>query len=62
MSALHNPPVLKAVEEGEQAVGRAVASGFDVEGPGSVQGSLFDRQVAVNIGPDGGVDLLVAKP
>jgi hypothetical protein len=55
---LHNSEVL---EEGEERVGWPVASGVDVGWCGSVEGLLFDGEVAVHVDV-GGLELFVAEP
>ena len=55
---LHNSEVL---EEGEEGIGGPVTSGADVEWRGSVEGLLFDGEVAVHVDV-GGLDLFVSEP
>ena len=52
----------KPGEEGEQGVGRPVATRLHVEGPGAVERSFLDGQVSVEVNPGRGRYVLVPQP
>src|SRR5258707_12682322 len=52
----------QAVEERQELVWRLVSSWRRLRGPGPVQCPLLVRQVAVEVGPDGGTAFPVTQP
>ena len=58
-----NAALSEAIQKGEEVVGGPVAScfGIRVEGGSTIEGSLFERGIGVNVGVDG-FEFLVTEP